>query len=257
MGKWTTEQEQTLREKALKGTPVPEIARHLQRTYKSVQRKLSALRLKVGRQGEWDTKEDTILHEHYGAMSSKELQVLLPGRTIESIYSRARALSLQHPDGRNRQKATSQEIKANAQKRYDKWRITDRGRKKVNAATIRHRYGSLEAYDEKVKNRRGKDGRVYDSIEEALVANVLYDEGFKYERNKKKFGRYVPDFLINDEILVEYFGLLRSEKPAHQDYKKVVQNKIAYYTKKQYRFVSLYPEDLQNGTIVNKIREVL
>lgn len=43
----------------------------------------------------WSTKELDILQKHYPYMSAQHLQSMLPGRSLSSIYKKARYLGLQ------------------------------------------------------------------------------------------------------------------------------------------------------------------
>ncbi|MHA6250887.1 hypothetical protein [Oceanobacillus sp. CAU 1775] len=100
----------------------------------------------------------------------------------------------------------------------------------------------------------GDDGQICDSHEELLVHNELIHvfrsgivtrEGNRFT-NEKYDEVYLPDWMIqydNRKIIVEYFGLYGSNR--YPGYTEKVVRKIEFYKSlKEYEFVAIFPEDL-------------
>ena len=221
----------------------------------------------------WTKEEEQILKDHYPLLVSERVHELLPHYTLEAIYKKAQRLGIKAPE------PTLEEIKKNAKKRYDKWRKTGKGlkttsqvhkkynkthSKQLHLKRIEDRYGSIVGYETAVAHRKGKDGVVYCSTDEAIIANLLFDTGVPYTKNKKKLwfnkkNGFIPDFLINNQIYVEYFGYLRARRVSSNvrftKYELKTKKKIAFFkSNPQYPFIALYYEDLLDGSVVSKIR---
>ncbi|MEK4907329.1 hypothetical protein NSQ92_09170 [Niallia sp. FSL M8-0099] len=116
---------------------------------------------------------------------------------------------------------------------------------------------------EDFKNIIGRDGTVLDSLQEKEIHDILITNNvnFKYYENKVANSylfinqyeneSYIPDWIINDFIIVEYFGWYVTEKYKYNLIKKYIDKadrKIKYYNSLlDYQFIDLYPSDLQNN----------
>jgi len=221
----------------------------------------------------WTKSEEQILRDNYPLLISEKVHELLPHYTLEAIYKKAQRLKTKAPE------PTLEEIKKGAKRRYDKWRKTSKGlntmsqvqkkyqkthNKQIHLKRIEDRYGSIAGYEAAVAHRKGKDGVVYYSTDEAIIANLLFDAGIQYTKNKTKLwfnkeNGFIPDFLVNEQIYIEYFGYLRARKVSNNirftKYELKTKRKIAFFkSHPQYLFVALYYEDLLNGSVVSKIK---
>jgi hypothetical protein len=106
-----------------------------------------------------------------------------------------------------------------------------------------------------------EDGERFDSRDEVLIHQFLKKEfkNVKYfynnvlEKNKwfniKTNENYVPDWIINNNIIVEYFGWYneKSENETFKGYREKTKRKIDYFSElPSYKFVAVYPSDLKN-----------
>jgi len=221
----------------------------------------------------WTKNEEQILRDNYPFLVPEKVHRLLPHYTLEAIYKKAQRLKIKAPE------PTLEEIKKGAKRRYDKWRMTDKGlkatsriqkkynkthNKQIHLKRIEDRYGSIAGYEAAVAHRKGKDGVVYYSTDEAIIANLLFDAGIRYTKNKKKLwfnkrNGFIPDFLVNEQIYIEYFGYLRARKVSNNvrftKYELKTKKKIAFFqSNPQYPFMALYYEDLLNGSVISKIK---
>ncbi len=114
-------------------------------------------------------------------------------------------------------------------------------------------------------NKIAKDGILCDSKEEMIVHNYIIDN---YNNNNiihcgrsKKYiisdiknnVKYIPDWIINDNIIIEYFGLFYPDKTEKVfiDYVIKTNQKIKFYNKycdeNNKIFIALFPCDLKNN----------
>jgi len=84
----------------------------------------------------------------------------------------------------------------------------------------------------------GKDGFIYDSISESIVANWLYDNGIDYEPHVPYHRELIADFK-SGEYFIEFFGLHHDE-----EYMRKVKLKQRLCEKKGYKLISLFQDDL-------------
>lgn len=91
-------------------------------------------------------------------------------------------------------------------------------------------------------------------IHEYLIdkfSNVIYYRGNSNDikwHNNEKDENYIADWLIIDNIIVEFFGLYQKRNKAKyiKEYVQKTDNKIEYYNNlDNYNFVALFPVDLQ------------
>lgn len=108
-----------------------------------------------------------------------------------------------------------------------------------------------------------KDNTKVSSKDELILHNYfidyLYNHKIVYKGNKrdnmgdwynKEYNEnYIPDWIINDNIIVEYFGWYDIKKynqhVKFKDYINKTHRKIEYYNKNCEIFIALYPEDLK------------
>jgi hypothetical protein len=113
------------------------------------------------------------------------------------------------------------------------------------------------------------DDTKLDSIEEKQIHDLIIkniknvnkpkkSNDYKFV-NKKHNEGYIPDWIINENLIVEYFGLY-VDKPVNdyqEGYKNKTIRKIEYYnTLENYKFIPLFPKDLKNNYIgiINKFK---
>lgn len=105
----------------------------------------------------------------------------------------------------------------------------------------------------------------FDSFEEMEVYKTLLCVSNSIKKPSKKDAlynsiedeSYITDFIINDCIYIEYYGLW-SSKGKFPDYNERVERKNEFYDREGYRFIPLYPSDLQNkNNIIRKVNEML
>lgn len=87
---------------------------------------------------------------------------------------------------------------------------------------------------------RGKDGVLYDSISESLVADWLYENGVEYEPHVPYFQKLIADFKAGD-YYIEFFGL--SKIP---EYAAKMRIKRKLCERRGYRLIEVYEEDLKH-----------
>lgn len=121
-------------------------------------------------------------------------------------------------------------------------------------------YGDEFKYDNYLNRISVKDGAKLDSISEVTIHSTLISNIENVKKptmnirfdfiNHEEHETYVPDWIINDNIIVEYFGLYttKTESEYIDRYTKKANRKIKYYKSLQnYEFIDLYPSDLQNN----------
>lgn len=83
---------------------------------------------------------------------------------------------------------------------------------------------------------------------EAIGTKIISEHTFYPKNGFEKM--YCPDFIINDEIYIEYFGMY-TEKYAHNKllnkYKNKTNRKIEFYKNTGKQFIFLFPDDLKNN----------
>lgn len=103
---------------------------------------------------------------------------------------------------------------------------------------------------------------LFDSKEELEFYKELKSRGIKIKKcgkntrfyNKKHREGYIPDFIVNDDIIIEYFGLYGNNNRFGYDEKTL--RKIDFYsTLDEYQFIDAYPNDKRDNfdNIINKI----
>jgi len=125
----------------------------------------------------------------------------------------------------------------------------------------------LRRYEiEKPNKIYNQDGIQLDSEEELIIDNFFRENNieyykYNYEKHKDKHGfhydknrannRYEPDWIINENIIVEYFGFLDTDT---KKYTQKTIEKIRYYRQlRDYYLIDIYPENLNNLDQILKI----
>ena len=103
------------------------------------------------------------------------------------------------------------------------------------------------------------DGTRCDSMEEVLIYNFLLSNNIPIKYTGKKFRiknkedgeSYCPDWIINDNIIVEYFGLYTVKKYNNsllENYREKTHRKVKFYNSlEDYKFIPLYKSDLKDN----------
>jgi hypothetical protein len=84
----------------------------------------------------------------------------------------------------------------------------------------------------------GKDGVLYDSISESIVADWLYTNGIYYEAHVPYFNNLIADFKVGCHY-IEYFGL-----PKVPEYATKMRLKQRMCSLRGYSLIEIYNEDL-------------
>lgn len=120
------------------------------------------------------------------------------------------------------------------------------------------------------------DGEKLDSIDEKIIHELFinqFDNVKYYNSNTSSINKwhneledenYVADWLINDNIIVEYFGWYNmssyNKNKIFTEYINKANRKIKYFNNlSDYYFIDLYPKDLRNNLIgvKNKINKFI
>lgn len=119
-------------------------------------------------------------------------------------------------------------------------------------------YFDFNKMDYSKYNYKVADGFIFDSKEEKDIyiqlkklCSKVIKCNFKEHKllNKKYNENYIPDFLINDKIITEYYGMYKDNPPNNifKDYKEKTIRKNEYYKSNNFLFIDLYPEDIKNN----------
>lgn len=255
---WTAKEEQLLEQKYTEYGP-DKLSTILGRSTKSIINKahrIGGIRRQDSRK-EWTTSEveRLLLYKDQG-LSTIECAKRL-GRSENSTQLKCANLGLTEKQGTDWTEAEEQWLKENC--RLPLVDIQE-GLQRSRMSIIRKRQSlGLPTRDE---SYYGLDGKRYDSKQEKQVANILHREQMAYRSStevpKFQYGDgswFRPDFIVKQNIVVEYFGLYGGPYP---DYQCRIDKKIAHFqNNKKYKFVALYPSDLRRGTILKKIKEVM
>jgi hypothetical protein len=125
---------------------------------------------------------------------------------------------------------------------------TTRDKLSYGWATFSTRFGTwskaLEAADIPVNESaygtrtEGRDGVLYDSISESIVANWLFDNGVEYESHVPYFDKLIADFKVGP-YFVEFFGM-----PNLPAYAARMRLKRFLCRRHGYVLIEIFPEDL-------------
>jgi hypothetical protein len=280
---WTEEEVQFLLDNYNNGMWATEIGKHLGRSFNSVVRKWFRIKHDQSKRKTkpWTEEEVQFLLDHYNRMSPEEIATSL-GRTKKSVI-----LKKHNQLGQFEIIPDRERVKTEVNTTAERWTTKDADllttmyvdgriselelvqtfpnrtirqiRDKAARLKLTGKYGK--------RNCKGADGKFYDSREEALVANALFESGLKYHKNTKYFyynesEYFIPDFVVGDNVIVEYFGLIRkgckSSWSIVRVYKERWQRKLKYFVDRpEIKFVALYPEDLESSKVIDKIKEMI
>lgn len=110
-GKWTKEMEDRLRE-MWEHASADELEQAIGLSYLRIASRASMLhlhRVRCFRPVKWTAEEDEIIRQHYTSATADELQQLLPGRTLKSIYAHAIRMGFVQQHGIKRAKWSDEE----------------------------------------------------------------------------------------------------------------------------------------------------
>src|SRR3989344_617898 len=104
------------------------------------------------------------------------------------------------------------------------------------------------------KREIARDGHVCDSAAERIIDDWLTENGIYHERNVRYPGtRMTADFLISQKnLMIEYFGL----KNVNRKYTANLQRKLVIVKKKKLNLIALYPEDLSETQLAEKLQTI-
>lgn len=129
-------------------------------------------------------------------------------------------------------------------------------------------YGGEFKYKNKIVSKIDKQR--LDSYEELKVHNIIATNFTNYVKgsqsiklsfnNAKEKEMYIPDWIIGNTLIVEYFGLYKEGNDSEyiKEYCNKTKRKIEYYNSlKDYNFIELYPEDLHDNYqgLIKKFQE--
>lgn len=114
------------------------------------------------------------------------------------------------------------------------------------------------------------DGTIVKSLTEQMIHNYLISnyKNVKYITNQKENEgiytntKYIPDWILNGSIIVEYLGLYKENKTQinkYDDYHLKTKSKLKIAEKSKLTFIFLYESDLKNNLqgIKQKINELI
>jgi hypothetical protein len=114
---------------------------------------------------------------------------------------------------------------------------------------------SMDSYEEKtvyefIKFDLNLDIQVINRNKEYIFHNNKYNEN------------YMPDFILNNNTIIEYFGLYNEKSSGNiiENYIKKTHHKVEFFSNlKEFRFIAIYPKDLNNNLkgLKYKINEYL
>jgi hypothetical protein len=86
------------------------------------------------------------------------------------------------------------------------------------------------------------------SIGEKIIADYFHANNINYVYEAHKFGWAIPDFYLPDfNVYVEFWGLVNADDNwTRERYVRDMKRKMAMYYKHNIRFVSIYPDNIQN-----------
>jgi|WetSurMetagenome_2_1015567.scaffolds.fasta_scaffold40269_2 hypothetical protein len=91
-------------------------------------------------------------------------------------------------------------------------------------------------------------GEVVRSVGEKIIANYFYKNNINYAYEPHQIGWAIPDFYLPDfNVYVEFWGLVNADDDwTRKRYVREMKRKMAMYYKRNVRFVSIYPDNIQN-----------
>lgn len=120
-----------------------------------------------------------------------------------------------------------------------------------------------EFEEKQFKKYIASDGTNVDSWDEKIIHDLLLDNGIQMEYFENKIANsktfinkefqesYVPDWIIDNRIIVEYFGWYIEKNYKYDFIKRYIDKanrKIRYFSSlKEYSFIHIYPEDIKDN----------
>jgi hypothetical protein len=239
------------------------------KTESSIMSKASKLGLVM--REKWTEEEIEKLKELYPYYTNEELQKFFPNRTISSISSMAtmklnltKASSYKEKYKEQTRQKLLQKLKDFAKELGRTPTIDEINKnKEMPGAMSYHRYfgsytnacelAGLEvnaAIFGKSYHYVSKNGDVCLSSKELEITNILIDNNINYEKEvlyrdiieDESLPLIRCDWLINDEIVVEYFGM-----PEKEEYQERMLEKIELCQDHDIKLIALFPEDLKRN----------
>lgn len=114
---------------------------------------------------------------------------------------------------------------------------------------------TIKSFEQCIAN----DGTRCLSKQEVIIHNLFLDNNINAKYctkttlfyNEEYNERYAPDWIINDNIIVEYFGLYVDNYHSFtllKNYREKTGRKIKFYNSlNNYKFIDLYPQDIENN----------
>lgn len=241
------------------------------RTLSSITTKAQKLNLQVYRV-KWSDEELNILHEKYPIMSANELEYHLPNRHKNTITDMANNLGLKkdkdyfYKNEKHRKQQLINDLQKFA-KELDRTPFQEEitANKEMAGMVTYHRYfdsysnacieAGLEPNHRLFGNKNiivDKYGYTHLSKGENEITEFMINSNIKFEKNESllyrnifnidDFGNKRFDWLINENIAVEYFGMM--DRP---EYNERATLKIKMCDDNNICLIELYPEDLNNS----------
>lgn len=267
--KWSLEEVDILQKNYSK-IPLADLMKLLpNRTYSSIITKAGKMKLDVYKE-KWSDEEIAILKENYPSMSANELLNYLPKRSNNTIIDMANNLGLRKNEDYydkehyEREKLLSDLIKfAEKLGRTPHQKEISENKEMAGYVTYFRYFGSYNNACIKAGLKPNnqifgrslvtvdEDGTYYLSEKEKLITNFFKANDIKYIKSEnllysdfyddERFGMRRFDWLVEDNVIVEYFGMMDKDY-----YKERTEYKINLCKELNIPMVELYPEDLKN-----------
>lgn len=279
---WTEEEINILKDNYNKIPPHKLSILFPNRTYDSIVSKACKLKLSDYR---WNEEEINLLKEKYAYMDNKDLIKLFPGRKIHQLMDMAYKFNI-HKDYSSdyfKQKHEDNKIELlNKLKEFANelgrtplgQEITDNQDMPGIVTYIRYFGGYREAcieaglepnpnaiFGKTQQILLSKNNDICLSIAEVLITDYFIDNNVNYIKeflyrdliDDNRCGLKRMDWLINNSIIVEFFGM-----PEKDFYKVKMEEKIKICNDNEVILIDLYPEDLRNSLegVKRKLKDI-
>lgn len=257
---WTKEQEDFLCDN-YSDENINYICNILKKSINSIRWKANLLG--IYREKTWDSEMDKYLIDNYSKNIPREELAIKLGVTLPSLYSRASGLNLKSGHFWTNE---DDELLKQIYNDLSKEELEVKFNRSYDSIKIRaHLFNMERAYEIKTEY----NGFVFDSIQELECFKFIESNGLPIVKNRKKFitpnkedSNFIPDFMIGDDIIVEYYGLFKedSQYDVIINYIEKTKLKNEYYNAlEDYEFIAIYPEDLKNNFkgVYDKIKHLI
>lgn len=223
------------------------------------------------KQEKWGEKDVEILKDNFGKFTVKEISKnFLPNRTLSSIYHMVQTLNLQEKTNRYFDTTNEELIEKMKFICYKLGRtITSKELTYFDmpcAPLFVKRFGSYSKFCElcglqantgyvKASKLIDKRGEKCLSNAEKLISDFLFDNNFTYKKETpyKNFinshkTKMRCDWFLNNEIVVEFFGMAR-----HKKYKERMIKKINLCKENKIVLIEIYEKDLISDSYKEKL----